>query len=185
MVVEVMFEIITMSGLPGSGTTTTCRLLAEKLGWSHVNAGQIFRELAAEEGVSLAEYGYRAERDGRIDRELDARMVATAREGSSVILEGRLTGWMALRHNLSALKVWLAAPVRERARRVSAREREALERTVAEMREREDSEAKRYREFHDIDLADLGFYDLRVDTRTHTAEQAAAAILTRLQEVRA
>lgn len=180
-----MFTILTVSGLPGSGTTTACRLLAGELGWLHLNAGQIFRELAAQAGVSLAEYGCRAEGDGRIDRELDARMVATAWEGNPVILEGRLTGWMALRHGLPALKVWLEAPVQERVRRVSGRDREPLEQTVAEMRAREDSEAKRYREFHDIDLADLTIYDLRVDTRTHTAKQTTAAILASLREERA
>jgi len=177
-------RIITVSGLPGSGTTTVCRLLTAKLGWAYVNAGQIFRGLASEAGVSLAEYGRLAESDGRIDRELDARMVGTAREGDPVILEGRLTGWMAQRHGLPALKVWLAAPVRERARRVSTRDRESLERTVETMRIREDSEAKRYRAFHDIDLADLTIYDLLIDTRKHTAEKVAAAILAELQEGR-
>jgi len=99
-------DIITVSGLPGSGTTSSCKLVTERLGWAYVNAGQIFRQLAEEAGVSLAEYGRRAEGDGNIDRQLDARMVESAGELGRVLLEGRLTGWMAHRHGLSAFKVW-------------------------------------------------------------------------------
>jgi cytidylate kinase len=179
-----MFRMITVSGLPGSGTTTACHLLAGRLGWPHVNAGEIFRRLAVEAGVFLGEYGRRAEADGRIDRQLDARMVATARELGQVILEGRLTGWMALRNGLPALKIWLAAPVQERARRVSQRDGQPLTRAIAEMQEREDSEARRYREFHGIDLGDLGIYDLIIDTQAHSAAQTVEGILGRLQEVR-
>ena len=58
-------QIITVSGLPGSGTSTACDTLCEKLGWAYVNAGRIFRELAEESGLSLAEFGERAEVDGR------------------------------------------------------------------------------------------------------------------------
>ena len=88
-------SIVTISGLPGSGTSTACALLRDKLGWSYVNAGQIFRDLAREAGLSLADFGRRAEGDASIDRALDARMVEiaqTARSGQPIILEGRVTG---------------------------------------------------------------------------------------------
>ena len=52
------------------------------------------------------------------------------------------------------------------------------------MEERENSEAKRYREFHDIDLGDRSIYDLIVDTQKHSAAEAAEKVLARLQEVR-
>jgi len=182
--VENATSIITVSGLPGSGTTTACTRLAGRLGWPHVNAGQIFRQLAAEAGVSLAEYGRRAEADGRIDRELDARMVATARLLGRAVMEGRLTGWMAHRHALPALKVWFHAPVEVRAARVGQRDRQPLAEAVAAMQERERSEATRYRAFHAIDIGDLSFYDLIVDTQSHSAARAVEAILSRLQEVR-
>ena len=63
-------QIITVSGLPGSGTSTVCSHLCTRLGWSYVNAGQIFRRLALESGLNLAEFGQRAEADGRIDRQI-------------------------------------------------------------------------------------------------------------------
>ena len=114
-------QIITVSGLPGSGTSTACGQLCTRLGWAYVDAGQIFRQLARESGLSLAEFGQRAEADARIDRQLDGRMVARAQAEAPIVLEGRLTGWMAHRHDLAAFKVWLAAAAEIRAQRVGDR----------------------------------------------------------------
>ena len=77
--------------------------------------GLSFGKLAQEAGVSLAEFGQRAEADGRIDRQLDERLVEQARASAPVVVEGRLTGWMAQRHQLPALKVWLQAALAVRA----------------------------------------------------------------------
>jgi len=134
-------------------------------GWDHTNAGEVFRQLAREAGMSLAEYGRRAEGDAQIDRDLDARMVEAARAGSAgLVLEGRLTGWMAHRHGVSALKVWLDADLEARATRVSGRDGVALDHAIEAVAAREGSEARRYLEFHGIDIADTSIYDMVIDT---------------------
>ena len=48
--------LITISGLPGSGTTTVSRLVASALHLDRVPGGEVFRQLAAESGMSLAEF---------------------------------------------------------------------------------------------------------------------------------
>ena len=48
---------ITVSGLPGSGTTTTSRLLAEYYELELISSGEIFRKIAKEKRMSLAEFG--------------------------------------------------------------------------------------------------------------------------------
>lgn len=172
--------IVTVSGLPGSGTTTASRLLAQRTGWEYVNAGAIFRAMAAEAGLSLAGLGKRAETDGTIDRELDARIVELARQArSGAILEGRLTGWMAHFHDLTALKVWLDADRDTRASRVSSRDGQSPAEALADMEERERSEHDRYAAFHGIDIADLTIYDLTLDSVHHSPEQIADAIAAR------
>lgn len=170
-------QIITISGLAGSGTTTVCDRLCARLGWAYVNAGAVFRGLAQEAGLSLAELGRRAEADGCIDRQLDLRLVAQARERVPVVVEGRVTGWMAQRHQLPALKVWLQAALAVRAERVGQREGKPLAQALAETRQREASEAQRFAAHHQIALSDLSVYDLVVDTERCDPQAACARIL--------
>ncbi len=173
-------QIITISGLAGSGTTTVCDRLCARLGWAYVNVGAVFRTLAQEAGVSLAELGQRAEADGRIDRQLDECLMERARLCAPVVVEGRLTGWMAQRHQLPALKVWLQAALAVRAERVGQREGKPLARALAETRQREASEAQRYAAHHQIAISDLSVYDLVVDTECCDPQAACAHILAHL-----
>jgi len=173
-------SILTISGLPGSGTSTACALLRDRLGWSYVNAGEIFRALAREAGLSLAEFGQRAEEDASIDRALDARMVETARAEQPIILEGRVTGWMATRSELSAVKIWLEAAGETRAQRVGERDGETAAAALEKMRVREASEAQRYRQHHDIEIGDQSIYDLVIDSALWPPNEIVQQIEARL-----
>ncbi|MFP4175204.1 MAG: (d)CMP kinase [Halobacteriales archaeon] len=167
---------VTVSGPPGSGTTTLAEALSSRFDLEHVSSGDVFRAMARERGVSLAEFGRIAEKDPEIDREIDERQREIARERDDLVLEGRLSGWMV---EDADLRVWLSAPVDVRAERVADREEQTVEEARDEIEEREESEAKRYDEIHGIDIRDLSVYDLVIDTsrwdEEGVAEIAAAA----------
>lgn len=165
---------VTVSGLPGSGTTTLAEALSSRFDLEHVSSGDVFRAMARERGVSLAEFGRIAEEDPAIDREIDERQREIAREKDNVVMEGRLSGWMV---EDADLRVWLAAPLDVRAKRVAEREEQTVEEARDEIEEREQSEAKRYREIHGIDIEDLSVYDLVIDT-SHWDEEGVAAVAT-------
>ncbi len=132
--------------------------------------------------VSLAEMGQRAEADGAVDRELDERMVRLARQEPNLIMEGRLSGWMALRQGLPALKVWCHAPLEVRAGRVGLRDSQTTEQAVRDIGVREHSEHQRYARHHQIDLDDLSIYDLVLDTVALASEQVVEQILAALED---
>jgi len=169
--------LITISGLPGSGTSTLCKHLIEKSGRPYVNAGQIFRDLASEQQMSLADFGKLAEQNDEIDRRLDARMVELARQQPGAVLEGRVTGWMAHRHQLAALKVWLAADLRVRAGRVGGRDEQSEQEAIDAVRKREASERTRYAENYGIDLEQMKIYDLVLNSDDTDAEGLATQVL--------
>jgi len=164
---------VTVGGLPGTGTSTLCRLLKERLALPYTYAGALFREEAARRGLSLAEFGALAQRDDGIDAALDDRQIFLLRRGG-LILEGRLSGWLANRHRIPALKVWVRCDESERIRRIVDRDGGTVEAQADATWAREQSEADRYRRYYGADLNDTSFYDLVLDS-THTLPEALAA----------
>lgn len=152
--------LLTISGLPGSGTTTVSRLLSEKYGLGMISAGEVFRSLAKEYGMTLAEFGELAESDDSIDIKIDERQKEIANTRDNIILEGRLAGHMAEK----ALKVWIKASVNTRVERIVSRESGSFEDKLNETIEREASEAIRYKMIHGIEINDLSVYDLVIDS---------------------
>jgi len=160
--------LITVSGPPGAGKSSTCGALAAALDLEHVSGGDIFRELAAERGHSLAEFNALAEEDDQIDRDLDRRLREVALERDDVVLESRLSGWLAAEH--ADLRVWLDAPLSVRAERIAAREDKPVAEARAETETRAESEAQRYRAYYGIDIDDRSIYDLVVNTARWSEE---------------
>jgi CMP/dCMP kinase len=164
--------IISISGSPGTGTTTLSRSLAAELGIRWVNSGELFRKIASEKKLSVKEMNRLAEKGPEIDYLIDDAQKSLAKEGPG-IFEGRLSG-----HLLSAdLKVLLKTDLRARAERICKRESKPLEDAMQETRVREESEARRYKMYYNIDINDLSVYDLVVDTGRFNEAGTLAIVL--------
>lgn len=173
---------ITISGPIGSGKTTVCNLLAKRLGYRMVISGSIFRDMAKEHDLSLAEFGALCERDMRHDRLLDERMVDIAQESPDIILEGRLVAHMLKKHGIPALKFFLTADLETRAKRVVEREGKPLDVALLEMKERESSEAARYQSYYGINIRSVDVYDVVIDTADRTPEQIVDLMVEKVEE---
>ena len=164
---------ITVSGPPGSGTTTLARVIAEKHGFTLISAGEVFRDLAKEKGLTLAEFGALAEKDITIDALIDVRQKEIAKEKDDIVVEGRLSGWMV---EEADLRIWLTAPIACRAKRIATRdgmdEYTAREVTLA----REESERKRYRNYYKIEIDDLTPYHMALNSELWSGEALAAIV---------
>ena len=154
--------LLTVSGPPGSGKSTTAELLADAFELDHVSGGDIFRELADERGYTPLEFNKLAEENDEIDRDLDRRLREIAVEEDDLVLESRLAGWLA--GDQADFRFWLDAPVRVRGERIAEREGKDPGRATEETTAREASEAQRYQEYYGIDIRDLTIYDLSVNT---------------------
>jgi cytidylate kinase len=160
--------LLTVSGPAGSGKSTTAAGLAAALGLEHVSGGDIFRELADERGYTPVEFNRLAEEDDQIDRDLDRRLYDIAHERDDLVLESRLSGWLA--GETADLRIWLDAPDDVRARRVAEREAKPVDVAREETLERARSEAHRYREYYDIDIHDRSIYDVVLNTARWSPE---------------
>jgi cytidylate kinase len=109
--------------------------------------------MAAEAGMSLAEFGVHAQDHPEIDRELDHRLEERARVGGCVI-ESRLAGWLAHRAALPSVRVWVQCADGERARRVAERDDTSVEQALVDNADRAAVEHLRYLSVYGIDLAD-------------------------------
>lgn len=161
--------IITLSGPPGSGTSTVGKKLAKKLDLRFVSIGDIFRQMAKEKGMTLDQFSEMAEKDPHFDKEVDIRQAEEANKGH-VILDSRLSGWLVRNADV---KVWLKAPLDIRLKRVSKRDKITEEKAFIEITLREESEKKRYKKYYNITLDNIAMYDLVIDTAKWDANQVA------------
>jgi len=168
--------LVTVSGPPGSGTTTAATEVAKALGLELVPGGQVFRAMAVEHGLSLGEFGVYAAAQPAVDIELDRRLAQRAGAGQ-VVIESRLAGWIAHNEGLDSLRVWIDCDDDLRAARVAAREDKPVEQALTENAEREKIERDRYFALYGFDSTDLLIYDLVLDSGALAAREIADRIV--------
>ena len=172
---------ITISGLPGSGTTTVAKLLSKELALDVISAGEMFRKLAEEKSLPLEHFSKLAEDDDDFDRWIDEKQGEEALKRENVIVEGRLSGFFVPHADL---RIWLKAPVEVRAGRVAGRENIAYEEALSTMKSREQSEYTRYEKYYGIHLDDLSVYDLIIDSSRWSENDIVKIILVAKERVR-
>lgn len=95
------YRNITISGLPGCGSTTLLQLLKEALqfdGWKGFSGGEFMREYAKEKGLFREEAGLHhsaAHYEDDFDRKIDFGMREKLENEEKWILESWLSGFMA------------------------------------------------------------------------------------------
>lgn len=172
--------IITIGGLAGTGTTTLSEVLSEKLDVPYISAGFVFREMAAERGMSVLEFSEFAEGNDEIDKEIDRRQAEKAKSSDNLILEGRLSAFFV---ENADLRVWLMTPFDVRSQRIAQREYKSVDVAKNEIIIREESEALRYKEIHDIDINQMDIYDLIINTDSFDPESISEIITTTLKVI--
>ena len=176
---------IAISGPPGSGKTTICMLVANKLDYDFILVGQIFRQMSAERKLDLETFGRLAEEDETIDKELDERMLALAKANENIVLDGRLSGPILKGRKVSVFAAYIDAAEQVRADRIARREGKDVQLVLREMRLRERSEKKRYMAYYGIDPSDRSIYDLWLDSSEMSAEEIADIVIERAKKTEA
>ncbi len=157
---------ISVTGDPGSGKSTFARAVATRTGFRLITTGNIFRELAAQMGISLTDLNERAERQAEIDAKVDDFLKSLNDSHENMVLDSR----MAWHFVGESLKIRLAVDPEIAAARIfqddaALREKfTCLEQARDEVHRRKISEISRYRALYGVDISDQNNFDLVIDT---------------------
>jgi CMP/dCMP kinase len=163
--------IITIAGAIGSGKSTIGKMLAEKINWPRYNMGDVWRKMARQKGITLAELQMLSEAELNTDNEVDKYVKQLGATKNSFILESR-TAWHFVPRSL---KIYLDVSEDEAARRIFSelqtrneskedKNLETREDVLQSIRSRKERDIFRYKKYYDINPFDLNNYDLVVDT---------------------
>ena len=169
--------IIVIGGRAGSGKSTISKLIAEKLKLEHYSMGDLQRQIAQEKGISLVELGKLEEKDSSIDKALDEKQKMLG-EQDNFVIDGRLSAFFIPK----AIKIFLDADEKVRAERILKDDRNlekcsSVSEMVEELKKREESEQKRYKDYYNFEAYDKSKYDLVIDTTNKKPEEIVREIL--------
>tara|TARA_B100001115_G_C15846964_1_gene427356 strand:+ start:164 stop:730 length:567 start_codon:yes stop_codon:yes gene_type:complete len=174
---------ITVSGHPGSGTTTLVNLLEKELGWRSINGGMIFRNAAKKNNMSLVDYAELCLIDDKIDRELDDELIVIMKSSNGPqIIESRLAGHWAKNNEIPCKRIWLNVNEDIRAQRVQKREGGELAQVLFSIKQRIEKDNNRFKKFYNLSLDDMSPYSLTIDCNHKTPEEILKEVLRHLQE---
>lgn len=165
---------VTISGHPGSGTSTLVEGLSNHFSWTSINGGQIFRNEANERKMTLAEFGELCSNDETVDLTLDEKLRTHILDQVTNIIESRLAGWWGYKLQFDCIRIWLKVSEQERAKRVTTREGISLEEAISANKARLLVDNERYEKMYGLIPDDPTPYTHIIDATNITAEQVLA-----------
>lgn len=176
-------HIITISGKPGSGKSSTADKVAELLCYTRHSSGDIVRTLLRDSRMSLEEYNNQAETDHTLDTKVDEQLRAL-REQKDIVIDSRLGFyWLP-----ESFKVYLdldldVATARIFKDTVSNSMRSSvgtnggsLNDVSRQVRERMLNEQSRFRQLYGVDPYDTQHFDFIIDTSRQNPQSVAIAV---------
>lgn len=175
---------ITISGHPGSGTSTLVKGICKSKNWSSLNGGDIFRQEAKNRGLSLSEFEKICSEDETVDRSLDEILKKHILDSDGhEVLESRLCGWWAYNLEVDCVRLWLHASEEARAERVVMREGLPLDVAISNNKQRTAVDKTRFEEMYGLNPEDTKPYTHIIDASDLNVEQVLAKALEILEGV--
>lgn len=172
-----MYKNIAISGDIGTGKSTLARLLAQKLNWDYISAGNYFREWYASQGMDVSKvYGIPEEEDRKMEADFKKEM----QEKTNTIFESRLAGWLAKDYP-ETLKVLCVVDESEAYRRVAKRDSISLEEAQRLSKQRAQDLVDKFNKLYGVsDYLDPKYFDLVIDTTNLNPDQVLEKVLEKI-----
>lgn len=163
---------IAISGDLGSGKSTVGKIIESRRGFKFHSGGMIYRGLAEKYDMTPAEFAKYAEEHPEVDKEIDGELINLSKLDVDMAIDSR----MAWHFVENSFKVHLLVDAIVAAKRIVNENRgkeqySSIEEAVEKIRQRKDSETKRYKEKYDVDVNNLENYDLVIDSTYASPEE--------------
>ena len=171
------FKNITISGDIGTGKSTLGRLLAEKLGWQYLSAGNFFRDWYKSKGMDVSKvYGIPEKEDRKMEESFKKQM----EEKQNVIFESRLAGWLAKDYP-ETLKVLCIVEEEEAYKRVAKRDSVSEEEAKELSNQRSKDLKDKFEKLYGVsDFLDAKYFDLVINTTNLSPGEVLGKVLEKL-----
>lgn len=171
------YKNLAISGDIGTGKSTLGKLLAEKLGWEYLSGGAHIRDWYKSKGIDFSKINAVPE---QVDRDLEDDFKKKMEEGSGIIFESRLAGWLAKDMN-GILKILCVTDFEEAVKRVSKREGKGEEQVMQDMKTRAAGLREKFKRLYGVDdFLDEKYFDLICNTTNNSPENCMKMVMDKL-----
>lgn len=176
-------HIITLSGKPGSGKSSTSDKVAELLGYTRFSSGDMVRKMLEKKGMTLAEFNERAEDDHSLDDEIDEQL-RDLRSKKDIIVDSRLGFYwipesfkVFLDLDMDVASARIYSDITENAnRKMGAGTGKNIADVSRLVTERMQNERNRYRAMYGVDPFNTSHFDLVINTSRHSPQTVALTV---------
>ena len=176
-------HIITLSGKPGSGKSSTADRVAEILGYTRHSSGDMVRKVLQRNHMTLEQYNNKAEDDHDLDDQIDEEL-RDLREQDDIVVDSRL-GFYWLPESFKVyldldIEVATARIYKDMSSNPGRGDTEGTDTSLSgvarEVAGRMIAEQQRFRKLYGVDPYDKSHFDLIIDTSRHNPHSVAVAV---------
>ncbi len=176
-------HIITLTGKPGSGKSSTADRVAEMLSYTRYSSGEFVRNITREKNMTLSEYNKQAEMKPEIDQRIDEEL-RKLRDHHDIIIDARLgfywipesfKVYLDLSNDVAIARIFKDS--NENFLRSGSGEGGAsMDDVFAQVGERMQSERTRFKKLYGVNPYSIEHFDLVIDTAQHSPQTVALTI---------
>jgi cytidylate kinase len=176
-------HIITLTGKPGSGKSSTAERVAEMLGYTQYSLGAYVRDMTRKQKLTLQEFNRKAELKPDIDFQIDERL-RQMRDERDIVIDARLgfywipesfKVYLDLNSDLAVARIYKDVSLNV-GREQSGEGGMDMGVVMDQVMERMRNERKRFKKIYGVDPYNPEHFDLVIDTARHSPQTVALTI---------
>jgi len=176
-------HIITLSGKPGSGKSSTADRVAEMLGYTRYSSGDFVREYTHKKKMTLSAFNELAESHPDLDHTTDEKL-RSLRDHNDIVIDSRLgfywipesfKVYLDLDNDVAIARIFKDANFNT-TRSGSGEGGTSMGEVMDQVNERMQSERLRFKKLYGVNPYSIEHFDLVIDTARHSPQTVALTI---------